>query len=116
MELVQWGDSSSTLTSNDSNGMGGYSPSMSYSSIFIPKVCFDNAQTNANSDKLYCSGNSIIMVLSFVNMCIFILMLVFHIKVKRRTEDWRVLLLKVKTMILFLIVLLELSVFIRYTF
>ena len=57
-----------------------------------------------------------IMVLSFVNMCIFIVMLVVHIKDKRRSEDWRVLLLKVKTMILFLIILLELSVFIRYTF
>jgi len=56
------------------------------------------------------------MVLSFLNCLIFILMLVGHIKERRRTEGCKVLLLKVKTMILFLIILLEISVFIRYTF
>jgi len=90
---------------------------MRYSSgMFQPKGCFQDAQEYEDYDNLYCAGNTMIMVLSLVNMCIFILMLVVHIKDKRRSEDWRVLLLKVKTMILFLVILLELSVFIRYTF
>lgn len=66
--------------------------------------------------ELYCTGNMIIMTLSLINAVIFILLLVVHIKVNRRSQDCPKLLLKVKTMIFILIILLELSVFVRYAF
>lgn len=65
---------------------------------------------------MYCAGNTLVMVLSFVNIIIFSLLLAIHIKEKRRSESWGKVLLKVKTMVFALIILLELSVFIRYTF
>ena len=55
------------------------------------------------------------MTLSLVNAVVFTLLLVVHIKVNRRSDSCTKLLLKVKTMILILIILLELSVFIRYS-
>lgn len=56
------------------------------------------------------------MVLSFVNIIIFTLLLIIHIKEKLGGESWGKVLTKVKTMVFTLIILLELSVFIRYTF
>ena len=57
----------------------------------------------------------IIMTLSLINTIVFTLLLVVHIKVNKRSQNCTKLLLKVKTMILILIILLELSVFIRYS-
>lgn len=56
------------------------------------------------------------MVLSFLNILVFTTMLFVQIKNRIRLESWKVLILKVKTIILFLIIILEISVFIRYTF
>ena len=56
------------------------------------------------------------MVLSFINLVIFTLLLVVHIKGNMRNMPCSKLLTKVKTMILVLIIVLELTVFIRYTF
>ena len=56
------------------------------------------------------------MVLSFVNIAIFGMMLVIHIRANRHKLTCVQLFTKVKTMIFILIILLQLTVFIRYTF
>jgi len=56
------------------------------------------------------------MILSFVNIVLFAFVLVFHVKAYKRTMDCLQLLTKIKTFILLGIVLLEMSVFARYTF
>ena len=56
----------------------------------------------------------IIMTLSLINAFVFTLLLVIHIKVNKRSTSCTKLLLKVKTMILIQIIMLELSVFVRY--
>ena len=56
------------------------------------------------------------MVLSFVNIAVFSMMLVVHIRANRHSLTCKQLFTKVKTMIFVLIILLEITVFIRYTF
>lgn len=67
-------------------------------------------------DAIYCYGNSLIMVLSFINIILFAFVLAFHVKAYKRTMDCAQLVMKIKTLILLGILLLEISVFARYTF
>ena len=89
-------------------GSGGRGPLRFSSSLFYPKGCFADASDSSqdNFDDLYCTGNTMVMVLSFVNSLIFCLLLVIHIKDKRRKQTCGEVLLKVKTMILILIIIL----------
>ena len=120
MELAQWHALSNfdSPSPHHNNRIPGYRPQRYSQGIFYPKGCFEDASASSedHNDGLYCAGNTVIMVLSFVNACVFLVLLVFHFKARRRSEPWKTLLLKVKTMILVLIIALELSVFIRYTF
>lgn len=56
------------------------------------------------------------MVLSFINIILFSFVLAFHVKAYKRTMNCTQLLVKIKTLILLGILLLEVSVFTRYTF
>ena len=56
------------------------------------------------------------MVMSFINIVLFTFVLTFHVKAYRRTMKCAQIIIKIKTFILLGILLLEVSVFIRYTF
>ena len=56
------------------------------------------------------------MVLSFINIILFSFVLAFHVKAYKCTMNCTQLLVKIKTLILLGILLLEVSVFTRYTF
>ncbi len=56
------------------------------------------------------------MILSFFNILLFATVLVLHVKANLRAMNCGKVLVKVKTTILILVVTLEASVFIRYTF
>ena len=76
-------------------------------SLFYPKGCFADAQANQEDyDTFYCTGNSLILVLSLVNVIVFSVLLVFHFLANSRAQGCAKLLSKVKTMILVLVVLL----------
>lgn len=66
-------------------------------------------------DNLYCSGNTIIMTCSGVNVCIFSYLLFLHIRIHWSNTTFLKICLKVKTSILALIILYEILVFLRYT-
>lgn len=79
------------------------------------RSCFHDVQTDVpNYDYTYCVGNLLIMVLAAFNTCIFTYVFVVHIQQKRRLEEWKSILLKVKTQTLILIIFLEATVFVRY--
>ena len=65
---------------------------------------------------IYCYGNTLIMILAFVNIVLFAFVLVFHVKAYKRTMKCYELMKKIKTFILMGIVLVQTSVFVRYTF
>ena len=88
MELAQWQSAAElnypSHTDQKSNGaqFPEFRPMRYASSLFQPKGCFSDVK-DANEqdfDNLYCVGNTMIMVLSFVNILLFTIVLVFHIK------------------------------------
>ena len=54
---------------------------------------------------IYCYGNTLIMILAFVNIVLFSFVLVFHVKAYKRTMKCYELMKKIKTFILMGIVL-----------
>ena len=133
MELAQWGSAAASFDNNINNGVGGsggqtgdgsgseggkYSPIwFANSGLFEPKGCFQGVQEGAeNYDNLYCVGNTLIMILSFFNILLFTTVLALHVKQNLSLMDCTKVLIKVKTTMLILVVILEISVFIRYTF
>ena len=66
-------------------------------------------------DNLYCTGNTLIMILSGVNVFVFAYLLYLHVRVNWSSTSFLKICLKVKTSILFLIVLFEILVFMRYS-
>ena len=78
--------------------------------------CFQQVKNGApDYDNLYCSGNTIIMIFSGINMFIFSYLLYLHIRIHWSNTTFLKICLKVKTSILALIILYELLVFLRYT-
>ena len=107
MELAQWDIPTSNGSPHAAKPMR-----FDYSGVFYPKGCF----VDDDGDDIYCTGNTLILVFAFINSILFCLLLVHHIKANMRVLTVVQLLTKVKTTILILIVLLQLSVVIRYGF
>ena len=85
MELAQWEAVANNLphtTKPIEYGPIGFSSE----SFFKPKGCYDGENSGEHEIELYCSGNVLIMTLSLINAIIFILLLVVHIKVNRRSH------------------------------
>ena len=83
-----------------------YRPVKFAAGVFQPKGCFANVKAGTDDfDKIYCYGNTLIMVLSFVNIVLFSFVLVFHVKAYKRTMKCTELMRKIKTFILLGIVL-----------
>ena len=83
---------------------------------FQPIRCYDSVRAEVpDYDVLYCTGNVLIMVASFLNTVILIYLLVLHFKVGSRQKTYKDLMTKVKTWILILLAAFQLIVFIRYT-
>ena len=85
------------------------------STMFSKGQCYDKVQKGSPGFTLtYCNGNTLILILSFINTVIFSLFLIFHLRYKGvcvgRTYT------KNKTWMLFMIVILEASVMVRYLF
>ena len=78
--------------------------------------CFQQVKNDApDYDNLYCSGNTIIMIFSCINMFIFSYLLYLHIRIHWSNTTLLKICLKVKTSILALTIIYELLVFFRYT-
>ena len=88
MELAQW-ESVENLQQTKSNNLGyilDYRPVKYASAVFKPKGCFASVKEGEeNFDKIYCYGNTLIMILSFVDIVLFSFVMVFHIKAYKRT-------------------------------
>ena len=63
---------------------------------------------------LYCGGNIIILFGSFINSLLLIIILIQHLRSKKQ-RDWGTY-VKVKPCILYLMIIFEVAVFIRYLF
>lgn len=86
-----------------------------FASAFYPKDCY--AQVKANPDEfddIYCTGNTLIFVASIINSVILSVMLTIHIKANMRSLTFVQLMTKVKTTMLILMLILQLSVLFRY--
>ena len=78
--------------------------------------CFDKVKNDVHDyDNLYCAGNTIIMLFSGINICVFSYLLYLHIRIHWSNTTFLKICLKVKTSILALIIVYELLVFLRYS-
>ena len=77
--------------------------------------CYEKVQNDAQDfDNLYCTGNTIIMVLSGINIFVFAYLLYLHVRMHWNNTTFLKICLKVKTSILALILIYEILVFFRY--
>ena len=90
---------------------------MNDESHFLIGTCYQKViEGRTDYDYLYCSGNTLIMVLTGINTVLLSYFLFLHIKLNWHSEiRWYSLFIKVKTLILMLLLLFELIAFLRYT-
>ena len=91
MELAQW-ESAAKLNKEQANQLAYPSSSpVKYAAaagLFEPKGCFMNIKSGEKDfNAVYCYGNSLIMVLSFINIILFAFVLCYHVKAYKRTMD-----------------------------
>ena len=78
--------------------------------------CFQQVKNDVHDyDNLYCTGNTLIMIFSGINMFVFSYLLYLHIRIHWNNTTFLKICLKVKTSILVLVILYELLVFFRYS-
>ena len=83
-----------------------------YPGFFQPIECFKRIGIVDGYNPIYCTGNSTILFLSTVNTLVVTILLIYHLKLKG-AHNFRTY-IKVKSSILILMLLFELSVFWRY--
>ena len=69
-----------------------------------------------NFDDIYCTGNTLILIAAFVNTLLISMMLFFHIRTNYHNLSFIELMTKVKTSMLILMIILQITVVIRYGF
>ena len=68
--------------------------------------CYQQVQDDKpDFDNLYCTGNTLIMIFSGINMCIFSYLLYLHIRIHWSNTTFLKICLKVKTSVLALIII-----------
>ena len=86
----------------------------SYTGFFQPIECFEKIGVDPMFNSIYCGGNTVILLLSTVNTLVVFILLLHHLKLKG-ASNFRTY-IKVKSSILILMVLFEMSVTWRYFF
>ena len=83
-----------------------------YDGFFQPAECFKRIGVYAWFNEIYCIGNTVILFLSFVNCIIVGYILLIHMRLKGATNCKNYI--KIKSLILILMLVYEVSVFNRY--
>ena len=65
-------------------------------------------------DILYCTGNNMIFILSTVNTVVFCYLFYLHLRANLVSNSWTAVFMKVKTTLLWLLILLNVLTAIRY--
>ena len=113
VELMQQWESAALL--NDQANQSNLNEPFRFSTVFYPKGCYSKvSQGEENYDEIYCTGNTVILVAAFVNTVIVSMLLFIHIKANYQALSFIELFTKVKTTMLILMILLQLSVVVRY--